>query len=972
MPFRLPASPTIRDRSPRRRRLRSQTRGHKSLQFQVLEQRRVLAAMLEPTVPPEFDLRLVADIADGGGQVAGSQETLTLNPIEVAATDNQAFFTANTIDLGTELYVTDGTLAGTDLVADLIEGPASADPGSLTFLGEELYFIAATPLVDPFDPLGGDTGLFESGLWKTAGTAETTTRVHNFGETMDVDLGGSGGPFFAEPSPPMHVVDGKLVFVQPNEFMEEQLWVHDPVAGTTEVLTTFFGPGLVSPGDPMPTAMLGDILLFNRDVDGTGSHSLWRTDGTSVGTFGLQSVFGFDGGLFDPAITVVGSTAYFVSDSGSGYELWKTDGTVAGTTQVKDIHEGSDASSPRHLTNVDGTLFFSADNGFSGGERELWKSDGTEAGTVQVKDIRPDGGAIDPDLSEFAAVGSTLYFVAADSASGDTELWKSDGSEAGTVVVFDAPDGSLFPNELAPLDDDLIFVSGASSPGGRQLWKTSISTGVTELIQDIAASSLIRDGEQVFFTGIDSATGSELWVTDATAIGTSPLGDLNPGVANGLNQILTTGLGGILFRGNDGDGLNLGFSDGTASGTRLLSTPSGTPSAEIEEIFFHDGLIYLSAQEGLWVSDATEGGTRLLKSFPGSFNTPAQFTEHDGAVYFVAQGDTSEGRELWKTDGTSEGTALLLDILPGSDSSHPTLLTSFDGGGTGFSAGLYFVADDGASGAELWRTTGSTETTHLHHEFALGAGDGEIDNISVVGNELYFVADRVLYNSDFVALHDDVGSLMPFDDVLYFAGRDAAHGSELWRTDGTSQGTYLVADIMPGPGSATPFGGLEIGSDSQTEAKLLFGAFAGTNDIQLFSTDGTTAGTLQISDVPTGTFGQSFAPIRFTEVGPNEVYFEAFTAETGRELWRTDGTALGTYLIEDLVAGPSPAFDEATGFPEPFIDEIIGFRDRVFFRRDQSGLGEELYVSDGTADGTGLAIDILTGSGSGNPIHFTE
>ena len=91
----------------------------------------------------------------------------------------------------------------------------------------------------------------------------------------------------------------------------------------------------------------------------------------------------------------VGGTLFFTANDGiHGYELWKSNGTNAGTVLVKDIQpdaRGGDDYGPGSLTGVGGTLFFTADDGIHGSE--LWKSDGTKAGTVLVKDIVPDGAS---------------------------------------------------------------------------------------------------------------------------------------------------------------------------------------------------------------------------------------------------------------------------------------------------------------------------------------------------------------------------------------------------------------------------------------------------------------------------------------------------------------------------------------------------------------------------------------------------
>src|SRR4029079_5473275 len=117
------------------------------------------------------------------------------------------------------------------------------------------------------------------------------------------------------------------------------------------------------------------------------------------------------------SFAALGGLVYFAAASGSavGEELWKTDGTSAGTALVADIYPGGGgfaphSSSPRNLTAVGNTLFFSATDGSTG--VELWKSDGTAAGTAQVKDIRLGANGSDP--ARLTAVSNTLYFTATD------------------------------------------------------------------------------------------------------------------------------------------------------------------------------------------------------------------------------------------------------------------------------------------------------------------------------------------------------------------------------------------------------------------------------------------------------------------------------------------------------------------------------------------------------------------------------
>jgi len=162
--------------------------------------------------------------------------------------------------------------------------------------------------------------------------------------------------------------------------------------------------------------------------------------------------------------------------------VWKSDGTEAGTVLVKDINPGAGGSNPSRLVNVNGTLFFLtwAPDGVGGpGRYELWKSDGTAAGTVEVTPINPQYG-----YTQLVNASGTLFFLSwvSDGGPGRYKLWKSDGTAAGTVVVKD-----LVPNENG-------FVFG-----------------------------LVSFNNRVIFTFHDDVHGYELWQSDGTTEGTVPL-----------------------------------------------------------------------------------------------------------------------------------------------------------------------------------------------------------------------------------------------------------------------------------------------------------------------------------------------------------------------------------------------------------------------------------------------------------------
>ncbi len=359
-------------------------------------------------------------------------------------------------------------------------------------------------------------------------------------------------------------------------------------------------------------------------------------------------------------------------------------------------------------------LLLAANDGASG--IELWKTDGTAAGTALVKDINTtatlhsfpgEGGTLFP--SEFIFLNGAWFFSADDGVTGP-ELWKSDGTEAGTVRVKD-----INPSPGA-----------GSSPRGLTVFNNAL-----------------------YFSASDGSTGVELWKTDGTEGGTVRVKDIAPGVGS---------IGGIL--------------------EPLSSSPSG--------FTVFNNALYFSADDGatgieLWKTDGTEGGTVRVKDInpgPGG-SDPFRFTEFGSALYFSAD-DGVTGPELWKTDGTEGGTVRVKDINPGTEGN--TVLVMDINPSTGslvseltvFGAALYFSADDGVSGPELWKTDGTNTMQVKDINTAPGAGSAP-------------------------------NALTVFNNALYFSANDGVTGRELWKTDGTDMGTMQVKDLCPGSCSGLPF-----------------------------------------------------------------------------------------------------------------------------------------------------------------------
>ena len=405
---------------------------------------------------------------------------------------------------------------------------------------------------------------------------------------------------------------------------------------------------------------------------------------------------------------------------------------------VRDIYPGAADSTIGELAAFDGRLYFSADDGASG--RELWRSDGTTAGTGLFMDISPGPGSSFP-VGMTDAFGE-LIFRASDPVHG-AEPRASDGTVAGTAVVDINPGaGGSSPSNLTLADDRTYF--RASDDGlGDELWVYEGAPAAVRLVDDIGDPGLqgpmVAAGDTVYFGG-DDGTGHKLWKSDGTASGTMPISD---DVFVTLTPLLASG-GKLFFAGlTVGAGTELWVSDGTDAGTKLVENIApGDDGSLPDEMVDLDGTILFMADDGAhgrepWTTEGTPEGTKLIEDVnPGSpsSNIPggAGFVVVGDTAYFGAN-DAAHGRELWRSDGSPGGTELVEDIRPGSSSSSPAFLRQIDGR-------VFFTASDGAYGFEPWLTDDDGTDADMVADIAAGTADSTPSDFTRVGGNVFFVA----------------------------------------------------------------------------------------------------------------------------------------------------------------------------------------------------------------------------------------
>lgn len=680
----------------------------------------------------------------------------------------------------------------------------------------------------------------------------------------------------------------------------------------------------------------------------------------------------------------VGGVTYFAADDGvHGTELWRTEGTPATTRLVRDIFAGQSSSHPSALTAYEGHLYFAAADLYGCG---LWRSDGTPQGTEVVRTFlrfescgvfgRPRGP------SSLAAVGSMLLFAADDGITG-IELWRSDGTAAGTRQVrnintnheHSEEEGSR-PRAITSLGTRAIFAATTGTTLTPELWVTDGSEQGTRLLADLSPLDLFDDrpwptlgGTALFAAAVDGQR-LELWRSDGTEAGTFSLLELaqSPLFAFWWNHPAVLGQAAFFLAPRDSQAPRLGLwrTDGTVAGTApvALDLPDSSSGSDRRselvatptQLFFA-----LAPIMRLWASDGTAAGTRRVASIqpePPAAPEARQLYPFGDGVAFAAS-DPVHGCELWTSDGTAGGTALVDALNPNLEPCYfafppgnvlprpqaevgPRLLFSQIGDRHGVEP---YVTDGTPAGTELLADINAADAR---------TADADPRWLTPRADAVLFAAFDDATNGLFVS-HGrpadaqrlaDLGSGTVADvasirDVALFLV-NVLGGPQLWRSDGTTGGTRRLTSFTQPASFLT--------ASSDAAYIVVQEQFDRAN---LWRTDASEAGTSPYTSLAAQ---EVFAA---APLGPLTI-FAARTANEGAELWRTDGTAAGTFLLRDINPGEPSALDRFTGFAP-----VLGNR-RLFFA-DDGRRGRELWSTDGSSGGTDFVANLTPGAAGSTP-----
>lgn len=712
---------------------------------------------------------------------------------------------------------------------------------------------------------------------------------------------------------------------------------------------------------------------------------------------------------------------FFTIQKIDGYYLWKTDGTEAGTTQVsahKIIVNLSPSSFSSVITNLyvhNNEVYYQTKNAITS-STELWKTNGTNH-TLVISNFSG---------TQFFSYNSSLYFF-----DNSTSLYRIENNSA--ILVKSIPNFTLTEQVVLMNDSIFFFVKGTSNGVNTlQIWKTDGTETGTVLVKSITEILDIYNGynsndrkivgaeSQIFFfvyklrrEDITQTVfyDTELWKTNGTETGTTLVRKIVTQSDYSLSiptKSATRFNNKIIFNENN----KLWISDGTEANTQIIKSFQSVFNNPNTRFFgVLNDKFFFSAQNNddseLWISDGTDAGTQLLKDLkPNSSSLPNSFDKIGNKIFFRANNND----ELWQTDGTIAGTIFVQNI------SKPAGLSPFDATRPEYiytsSNQLFYRNYDLANNYELWKYDGTS--SKIVKNIVTTTANSNVSNKKVkIGNTWYFSAidnrGSELWKSDGTvtgtSIVKDISAganstfileMVVIDNTIYFTATSTTDSKiRLWRSDGTDVGTFeiplssgLPGEINVNPAQLTAVGnklffrGISIqghlwvsdGTAANTRPinnRAILGNLNNLTNVngklfftngRLWTSDGTDAGTKIVNE---NIIETPLSPVCLLEFQSKLYFFSNFytpTFDAGSALWVSDGTISGTKIIKEF----NESDDYLTSPSRLFLEKS---NNKMYFRTKPTVSSFDLWASDGTQTGTNK-LTAINGISSQEKLSF--
>lgn len=672
------------------------------------------------------------------------------------------------------------------------------------------------------------------------------------------------------------IVAGKQLFY----LFDGQIYSIDPKSGAATRVARF--------KDDIDKVFASSTGLYFVTHGTKQGSSLWRADGSADGTQ-VVSAFTEKGSGHGSIFRYRGSTWFsgYSADIQSLFRIDESDPDHPAVVRMLDLDAA--VSSFNFAPFKKYLIFRSIDS--SSREFATWRTDGTPAGTIRLS---RDGFTTDDYYisNEFVSTTACVFYTAYTIRNG-LELWKTDGTKAGTAMVSDiySGGGSSSPYSLRSIGDKVLFTA-SDLDYGRELWVSDGTAAGTHIVKEFAKgnepsgniTSIQTFGKWTFFGAKDWSNGPAMWVSDGTKKGTRPLVDSDPGPFYPLgpsesqvspSSVYEVGQRFVFF---DGGARSLWVFDG--------KSVAKLPFSSREPIGVVGGKFYFRRYGGTYETDGTLAGTRLLP-YP-EVDEIGKIAVAGGRLFFPAHSE-KHGWELWRESEDGKHAELIKEINAGSaDSIDPDNVELAGGELLYFTARLH-------NDRELWRSDGTAEGTFLLKDLEIQHAGvfGELRiGLKVIGTTCYFgypptgdewKTDGTVSGTQRLA-NQDMAFWSRASDATVNGRRYFGFGDSLWIGDGTVAGSK-VAVKFDGNGLPAP----EVGPVQNSGSKLYFGVTRRIGNSWVttrYISDGTSAGTRVIEqDLPAGAESIS---IDWPDIAADgSQWFVATTDKNGAELWRT-------------------------------------------------------------------------------------
>lgn len=750
------------------------------------------------------------------------------SPDNLFKLNNQIIFSAQRhSDEGRELWSYNPATQKSTLLKDIWPGYMSglSNKPYFTKINNKVYFIA-----------NNNSSYLQ--IWETDGTALGTQKVKDLPSNYETIVQAAGNKLFI--------------------FSNKELSVYNPANNELTSLKTFdytYGT--------MKLETFNNQLFFAAN-DGISGKEIWKSDGTVSGTTLLKDIAPNSGSSISnefKILTLNNGKFYFIANTTTGYQLYESDGTTAGTVSIKPLQgtgELNGASLGNHFV-------FSGFDPAAGGA-EPWISDGTAAGTKILKDIYP-GNTSSLGISKFFRINNKVYFESNSNGNPgySNYIWETDGTEAGTVL-FNTPTN----NVLHGVSSDAQHLILTKPNEWNRFWIANGNSAQTFEITQFgmpANNGFIDLNSKIYFTGTNAKHGSELFYLNPVSNDVAIASDIST-YSNSAPHSYGILNDNLIFIAADREFNNQFYKRDKATQqiSRLTNFTSGTSSVgmftDFNDEFIKVGNFLYTKNSSpnfrsvFYRTDGTTGNSVMIATPDTTTNDVAMHINLNDNSLLYAGYNNIIGTELWKIDNNSTTPVLVKDISTDNMGS----LYNTDPKTAILNGFAYFVAkENGKIG--IWKSDGTSTNTlkMIQHTFQDGT-DGNIKVVGSVNNKLIYSTKKENFNN--------------------------LANTEIFASNGDMASSVLLRSHSDLYGSAS------INQETEIFNNKLFYAVSGYPS-GLFSTDGTIAGTSEVATV------NFFGNVKFKKCG-NQLFF---TNNNSSQLWRTDGTNSGTLNLYSNLSG---------------------------------------------------------------------